>query len=355
MPILWRYVVFSYLRVFFLSLFSMIAILLTLQFGEIAHFAALGGGISCLVQFVLFQIPYMLPIAVPISCLIASILLFMRLSRSHELTAFRVGGFSLFRILAPLLFVSSVLVLVNFYVVSELATLTHRMSVELKNHLRRVNPLLLLHNKHLMRSQGGFFQVMGQSELGESASDAILALQDESGIRVLVAKKLKNGGGALQCEDVAMLTSCKTPFGDDAQVIENVRHSEIASQDFLSILRAKKDHFGGDLLPLLTLISHTSDFAKIAKEIMRRISVALSAFSFTLMGAAFGIAIRRGGGIYGVVSVFVLSLLYITAYFCGDRGSNHLFEAFFFFFGSHILICVLSLLALKRVSLGYAR
>ena len=38
------------------------------------------------------QIPYILPIAIPVSCLITAMLLFQRLSKTHELTAFRTCG-----------------------------------------------------------------------------------------------------------------------------------------------------------------------------------------------------------------------------------------------------------------------
>lgn len=92
MPVFWWYLLKNYLKVQILSVFSFIAILLVSRLEEIAQFAALGAKLSYLALFILYQIPYVLPIAIPISCLISAMLLFQRLSHTHELTALRAGG-----------------------------------------------------------------------------------------------------------------------------------------------------------------------------------------------------------------------------------------------------------------------
>ncbi len=58
--------------------------------------------VAYIVFFALYESP-IFPIALPLSCLIASLLLIQRLSSSHELTALRASGFSLFDILTPIL------------------------------------------------------------------------------------------------------------------------------------------------------------------------------------------------------------------------------------------------------------
>ena len=105
-PILWRYALQSYLRVFLLSVCTFIAVLLVSRFKEIARFAALSSDSLKTALFVVYQFPLILPMAIPISALIASLLLFQRLSRGSELTALRASGLSLRSILTPLLFTS---------------------------------------------------------------------------------------------------------------------------------------------------------------------------------------------------------------------------------------------------------
>src|SRR5438132_1223109 len=95
MPALWRYLITYFLKIAFTCNLAFVAILLTMQLDDIAHFAALGAPFHYILLFTFHQIPYILPIALPLSCLIASLLLMQRLSNTHELTALRASGFSL--------------------------------------------------------------------------------------------------------------------------------------------------------------------------------------------------------------------------------------------------------------------
>lgn len=122
MPLIWRYLLSQYLRIFFLALISFIAILMSVRLDDIASFASLGTAQSRLLLFILYQIPYIIPIAVPVSSLLAGLLTFSRLSSTSELTAFRSSGISLRQITSPILMAAVVLSLLNFFLVSEVST-----------------------------------------------------------------------------------------------------------------------------------------------------------------------------------------------------------------------------------------
>src|SRR6516225_5987237 len=119
LPILWRYLLHHYLKVSFFCVFSFVAVLLTTRLDEIAHFASLGPEGWYILRFTFYQIPYILPIAIPVSALISAILLIQRLSHSQELTAFRASGMSIMGVLSPILIAGMLLSLANFYVASE--------------------------------------------------------------------------------------------------------------------------------------------------------------------------------------------------------------------------------------------
>lgn len=89
MPILWRYLLKNYFQVFFLCVTGFISILLVTRVQEIARLAALNSQIDIIILFTLCQIPYILPIAIPISGLISAILLVQRLSHTQELSTLR--------------------------------------------------------------------------------------------------------------------------------------------------------------------------------------------------------------------------------------------------------------------------
>jgi len=209
MPILWRYLLGQYFNVLILCTLSFIVILLTTRLEDIVRFATLGANGLAIFWFALYQIPYILPLALPISCLISAILLVQRLSSTYEITALRSSGISLFNVILPLLMAAAPLSIVNFYIVSEMATDSHLKTGLIKSELRSVNPLLLLQNKHLMRMKGIYFDILGTSKMGDSASDCILAMPNKSNNRLnlMLSKLMKVTPDQFICENVTLVTS----------------------------------------------------------------------------------------------------------------------------------------------------
>jgi lipopolysaccharide export system permease protein len=85
---------------------------------------------------------------------------------------------------------------------------------------------------------------------------------------------------------------------------------------------------------------------------MRRISISLATFTFTLMGAAFGISISRNRSNRGIFYVVGLASLYIIAYFAAKGADHLLVTTTLFYLLPHLLIVLLSVAVLFRVSKG---
>ena len=92
LPTLWRYFLAQYCKALGVSLFGFIIILLSTRLEDIARLVSLGASFLPIVLYILYQIPYVLQLAVPISSLVASLFLFQRLSANNELTAIREIG-----------------------------------------------------------------------------------------------------------------------------------------------------------------------------------------------------------------------------------------------------------------------
>jgi len=373
MPIVWRYLLGQYLKVFLLCLISFIAILLTTRLDEIAHFATLGSEGLMILWFTLHQIPYLLPIAIPISSLISTIILLQRMSHTHEMTAFRACGLSLREVLTPILISGLFIAAVNFYIVSELATQSHLVTSLTKMELRSVNPLLLLHNKHLMRLKGAYSDTLGNSKIGEFAGDIIIAMPNKhnSSINLIVARNLQADPLNFHGKNLTLITPMNplnTPKGDQLMV-ENMQSMHTAIKDFLWTLN-------NDPLRLGLFTARTLDFERRIKkprahdenevtrkqlkrsinrgyaEIFHRLSISIAVFTFTLMGAAFGINIGRHGTNRGIVYVIGLASLYIVAFFSAKALENQMFTASLLYFIPHVIIITLSLYMLTRLSKG---
>lgn len=380
MPIVWRYLLGQYIKVFCLSLLSFIAILLTTRLDEIAHFATLGSEGWLILWFTLHQIPYVLPIAIPISCLISVIILVQRLSQTHEMTAFRSCGISLREVLTPILLASFFITAMNFYIVSELATQSHLATGVTKIELRSVNPLLLLHNKHLMRLKGVYSDTLGHSRIGEYAGDMVIAMPNKhnSSINLIVAKKLQVDPTLFLGENLTVVTPLAreqvSPY--DQLMIENMAHMKTSIKDFSQILQKKVWSLNNDHLRLALLRARLQDLKKQENEIfkldnnaaqlkqikrdinrgyselIRRISISVAAFTFTLMGAAFGISISRNRSNRGIFYIVGLAAFYIVAFFSAKSLDHQLFVSSLLYLVPHLIIVIFSLLMLARISKG---
>ncbi len=374
MPTLWRYFIFQYLKVLTLSVIAFVIVLLTLRLDEIAHFATLGAEGKFIILFTLFQIPYILPIALPISALISAILLVRTLSQRQELTALRASGFSFRELFYPILLSAAFLSIVNFVVISEFATRSHLTTSLLKNELRSINPLLLLHNKHLMNLKGFFFDSLGDSRMGELASESVLAFPNQHNERLslLVAGELHASPDSFGGENLTLMTS---KDGEEL-IIENIHLTESSIEDFSHLIEKKvwklnEDHLGISLLLArleeesyylnkaidagapseeIRQLKHTQARGWI--EIVRRLSGAISVFTLTLLGCAFGIHIGRKENFKGVAIVMLLSTLYLISYFVAKGLDHHIEAAIALYTVPHVMIWVASWIAIYRSARG---
>lgn len=379
MIIIWRYLLSQYIKVLSLSLVAFIAVLLTTRLDDIAHFASLGAQGWYVLSFTLHQIPYILPIAIPISALISALLLIQRLSSSHELTALRAGGLSIKMILAPILIFAAYLSLLNFYIASELATESHRQANSLKAELRQVNPLLVLRNKHLIRLKGIYFDSLGESQMGESASDIFLAIpgNGKNHMNLMIAKNLRSSDSDFVGSMVTSISTVRADLDNnfDHLMIENMEKSVTATNDFSTIMQKKVNGISNDHLKLgllltsiaenkkkLTLqnINRTNEETKILQrsvnkgytEITRRVSIALAVFTFTLMGLSFGASISRQQSRRSMLYLILLAALYMACFFAAKSVDYQLIAALVLYLVPHLIIVLFSLINLNRLSKG---
>lgn len=380
MSILWRYILVQYLKVLVFCVVAFIAVLITLRLDEIASFASLGPQGIHILYFTLYQIPYVLPIAIPVSALISAIVLVQHLSQTHELTALRAAGLSLRDILAPLLIAATFMSMVNFYIVSEMATGSHLSTSLIKKEFRSINPLLMLSNKHLMKLRGIYFDTMGASRLGETAADIVIAMPNKKNNRIslLVAEKLEASSEDFVGDKVSLISSLKTetPENFDHLMLENIGEAKTSLKDFSQMIQNKiwtlnNDHLRMSLLmvrmqndakafaeaktsdkPLSEIKQIQRSIYRTYTEVIRRFSVAIAVLTFTLMGAAFGMDIGRNRTNKGLIFIIVLGALYLAAYFSA-KGIDHLIIASsLFYIVPHILIVGLSIWKLNRTTRG---
>jgi len=371
-PIIWRFLIGQYLKVMGLSVVAFIAVLLVTRLNDIAHFCSLDATGKLIFLFILYQIPFVLPIALPIACLLSAILLVQQLSKTHELTALRACGVSIQSFMTPIFFVSGFLALINFYIVSELTTTSHLHSNLWKCELKSINPLLLLRNKHLMRMRGAYCHALGHSRMGESASQVVMAIPNKKSgrIHLLLAEELSTTGNLFLGKDLTLVTAKKHDHAVDDLMIENIGESTTTALGFSQLFQEKAWKVNHDHLQMGLLLSRLKEEKKrLAKEIdepqtikkninrcyseiIRRLSVALAVFTFTFLGAAFGIRISRRSSNLMIFCVIGLAAGYLAAYFMAKGVDHAIIPAALIYLLPHVILVTLSIWVLKRVSKG---
>lgn len=351
MPILWRYALQSFLRVFSLSICTFIAVLIVSRFKEIARFTALTGDFSKTGLFILYHIPTILPIAIPISALISSLLLFQYLSRSFELTTLRSSGLSLAKIIAPLLTASIFISILNFSICAEIAPYCRREGKTLIYHETSQNPLLLLQRQKLVKIKDAFLDMKVKND--ETTKDLTLIVPNESTKRLslLSARKLWVEGDELTGKDLAIVSYIDTDQGFDTLIIENQSSMSTAAPLLSNALKKNRPRIDINALNLKMLgLSKKTKQSRI--EILRRVSLSLACFSFTFLGCAFGIEVGRNPSKKNLLFALLLTLSVLMSYLLGKELKNSPLFALLAFLLPHPFVWLCSTFHLYRISRG---
>lgn len=358
-PIFWRYATTCYLRILCLCVGTFVSILLVSRFKEIARFAALSCNGSKTILYTLYQIPFILPMAIPLSALIASYLLFQRLSRSYELTALRASGLSFKNILTPLLITSGFVALLNFSISTEVSPFCRRETKSIFYRETTANPLLLFQRHGLIKLKNAYLQMNVEKE-GRVVKDFILITRNESNNRLglLTASKLKTKAEYLAGENVAIVSHLHSEEQNqfDPLIIENQAQMTTTASLLSTALKKNRPKIDVRSLDFRMLRLRVKDGGGAGKsafsEILRRLSVGLAVFSFTLLGCAYGTELGRISSRRPMMYALFLTVLLLASYFLGKSLCFNPLIALFCMFIPHLLIWIFSIHRLRRISQG---
>ncbi len=355
-PILWKYLFYHYARVFALSIIGFIALLLVTRFKEIAQFAALSCSGTKTFWFTLFQLPLVLQIAIPISALIASLMLFQKLSRNSELTALRVSGLSLGTILIPIFYLALILSGIHWLFAAHLAPYCRKEAKVFLCNETSVNPLLLLQRQKLLKIKHTYLQ-MDVKEEGKFAEQFLLVAYNGRNRRLnlLSAERLMMDQKELVGQNVAVVSYLPSEESGplDSLVIENQALMSMAAPLLSQALKKNRLRLEPSFLSLRMLRLSSARGGKVGRkaliEIFRRMSLALTPFTFTLLGALFAIDTGRVPSRKNLWIALVLAFLLLLSFFLGKELKTHLEWAVGAFFLPHLLLWVISFLRLRHL------
>ncbi|GLB53652.1 hypothetical protein NBRC110019_26930 [Neptunitalea chrysea] len=145
MKILDRYILKNFL-INFLSAYIILTIIFIFQFiwVFIDELAGKGLDIGIIAKFILYNIPGLTPLVLPLTVLLASLLTFGSLAENYEFAAMKSTGFSLIRAMRPLIVFMIFLSIGTFFVNNNLIPAAELTNYNLRNNIKKAKPALAI-------------------------------------------------------------------------------------------------------------------------------------------------------------------------------------------------------------------
>ncbi len=218
-------------------------------------------------------------------------------------------------------------------------------------HETTQNPLLLLQRQKLVKIRHAFLDMEVKDD--ETIKDLTLIVPNESTKRLslLSAQKLWIEKEELIGKNLAVISYINGDTGFDTLVIENQTTMSTAAPLLSTALKKNRPRLDINALNLKMLtLSKKEKTARI--EMLRRLSLSLAAFSFTLLGCAFGIEEGRTPSKKNLLFALLLTLSVLMSYLMAKELKTHPFLALLAFLIPHPFIWVSSSIHLYRISRG---
>jgi len=304
---LWKMMLGEAIAYSIATISACIAIMLVAMSREIVRMAALSGEIATTANFILLQIPYLLPYTLILSSFITCYAVCARLSENHEFIALRAAGFSLRAIMAPLIWWSMLLGACNFILCSELAPVARLRSKLLIEEIARQRPLSLLQQERLLSRNIGWLG----NDVSSDAHRLALILEEPSGEPLLmVIDNLEESGRSLTAAYAAVV---RPPSSDDRLLVESSIAADIDREALASQLLKSPLQDADDYAAWRHFWQRAYHSPSSLQELIRRSLLASLAPLLGILGALYGISSTRHRSRWSLAPAAAASLLSLIA------------------------------------------
>ncbi|MCK5850958.1 MAG: LptF/LptG family permease, partial [Kiritimatiellae bacterium] len=288
---------------------------------KITDLLALGASWQPIVTIFLSSMPTALAFAIPISALVASLLVFGRLSSDHEITAMKACGISQWQIISSTLLVSIVLASICLYINNEIAPRSHYKRRQATAKLVIESPVDILEEGRYIHDFNGMTIYVGKKSGDQLRNIRICDTTQDNSRRQIHAKTGSISINTNQTDIVINLFAVRIdPFTRNRPGAGFCDTLSITLPDTLkrnSYRPTRKDMTIFDLWHNITNITTAFPdiYGKESKrlrmvfmvELNKRLALSLSCISFVLLGAPLGIRSRRRESSIGIAISLALA------------------------------------------------
>ncbi len=330
MRVLHRYLIVDFLVIFLMALLLISFVLFIGSVVKAIDMMAKGVAPQVILQIFIYIIPFNLQFSIPMSVLVAALLLFGRLSMDGEITALKACGVSFRQIAAPVVMVSIALTGVCLWINYRLAPDSHFATRLAKVSLGEIDPMTMLEegewtyrfpgyaiyigakSENQVRdviindtSRPGGSQRKMRARSGEilvdrEALELVVHLKDVSAFESTAADP---NARQIPMDEYHFRLSYKSMIGD--KNIEK-RQKDMTFQELVAAIRNPAGSFAKADSERLV-----EERTKCMIEANKRIAMAVSCLSFTVLGIPLGMKSRRRESSAGIL----LSLLLLFGFY----------------------------------------
>ncbi len=310
-------------------------------------FRIISGGemsIHTVLLFMLYNTPKLLCYTLPIGLLVATVLVFNRMSADNEVTALRASGVSLLQICAPVVLLAIVISGLAWWLQFEQAPRYAYRARELASDQAVANPVMLLEPNQLVNlsPDSGFNVLIGNKE-GNVIHDVHIFQEDEK--TGILTENITAQSGRISVDKAAqtmmitlenaMIVSIDPEQPDDPKRIKADSWSQKLDYgqtlNRKPVVRKEKEMTLKQLLAWITMTTTNGgkvahyDVQEFMLELHKRAAWALSPFTFILIGVPLGLQIARRETSAGLVlSVAIAAAYYIPMVIFSESMSEKL-------------------------------
>lgn len=188
--------------ILFVMTFLIVIFILLMQFLWKHFDDMVGKGIGwyILAEFLFYAIITLVPLALPLALLLASLMTFGNLGETFELTAMKSAGISLFRIMRPLLISVSMIVIAAFFFANNILPVTEKKMYTLLLSIRNKSPELDIpvgeffsgirgYNLYVRGKDGGVLRDLMIYDFSDGFNNATVLVADSGRIKITGDRK----------------------------------------------------------------------------------------------------------------------------------------------------------------------
>ncbi len=316
-----RYIGRGFIVTFAVALFVITFVMSLGVLFKVTSLIARGAPWKPIVEVFAYSMPNALSLAIPVSTLLAALLVFGRLSADGEINAMRACGFSSFQIIAAPLAIAIALSILCIYINNNVVPRSHMAQRIALTKIGMESPLHLIEEGRFIQDFEGVTVFVGKKN-GNHLSDIRIYDMRTRGINREI--RARSGTASHDTNKNEIVLSLRDVYIDP--VSDDKPWAAEASEYTMKIpleTSAKTYHRKEDDLSWAELVRYIRNIAEfnpmlanrdvsvprmiLAVELNKRLVLALSCVGFVLIGSPLGIKAHRKDSSIGVaISIFLL-------------------------------------------------